>query len=140
MIYSKKKIIRFILVALTFLVADVWIFSSLVGEFSKIMGASESKEIRLFALTAPKDPAFYEDWVASAQQVLPGSSSIFLTMDAESGEFGLSAGDEPLAQFFEQQKASPVFVKGLESAYYLEPFVTTVPGLAGKFYFCTGSR
>jgi len=144
-VFEKKKIVRLILVALAFLIADVWIFSSLSGEFTKIMEASRAKEIRLFAQTAPEDPALAGDWIASAGKVLPGSLSVYLELAPDGSDFVFTSGNQALEAFRTANAESEDFKKGLESAYYLEPYTSNrayrldpgdgSPVFTGRLYF-----
>lgn len=120
--FTPKKLIRFAVACLAFLAADLWLFSALGGEFSKIMATAATKEIRLFAQAAPDDPALTEGWIASASQVLTGAKALYLAVDPDSGAFSAGSGDAGLAAAFEAQKETKEFVQALDSVYYLEPF------------------
>ncbi|GAB1483596.1 iron ABC transporter permease [Treponema sp.] len=143
--FDKRKLFRLGLVALVFIVADVWIISSLRGAFHRIMEDTRFKEITLFAKTAPQSMDLAPDWIASSVEVLPGSRALYLIVDADSGAFVYGAGDEALSTLISTEVENPDVVKGLDSAYYLEPFVSSktfslsrseeVKALQGRLYF-----
>ncbi|MEI8094638.1 MAG: iron ABC transporter permease [Spirochaetales bacterium] len=124
--FTKKKLLRFALVAALFLAVDAGIFSSLSGEFSKLMEASQTKEIRLFAQTAPVKAELLGDWMASVQTVLPGCEALYLSVD-DAGKFVVGPGSGGLKALYQQNLSLPEFVKALDSVYYLEPYTTTGP-------------
>lgn len=143
---DRKKLVRLALVAIAFIAADAWIYSSLRGAFRSLMSDTRFKEITLFAKTAPRDSAAQVDWIKGAIDLLPGSRSLYLAVDA-AGELGVAAGDRGLAKLLEADAELPDFKKGIDSVRYLEPFVSTkeyriadgqesdARGEAGRIYF-----
>jgi len=142
---DKKKIRRLVIAALVFLAVDGWMYSSLRGTFRSIMAGTQTREILLFAKTAPSDPALVADWLAAADQTLPGARLLYLTVDQASGEFVTAGGDPAVEKLMRDNAESADFKKGLDSVNYLEPFSTSrryalpaqgeVPAAAGKLFF-----
>lgn len=142
---DKKKLFRFLAAAAAFLIADAWIYSSLKGAFRSLMEDTRFKEIALFAKTAPADGTLVDEWLSSAPDILPGTVIMLLSADPDSGDFSFSSGDPRMRTLLEDNAGSQDFAKGLESAYYLEPFATDKPyalpaadGVAaasGRLYF-----
>ncbi|MDA8411920.1 MAG: iron ABC transporter permease [Treponema sp.] len=140
---DRKKLARLALVAIAFISADTWIYSSLRGAFRSIMSDTRFKEITLFAKTAPRDAAAQADWIKGAADLLAGSRSVYLAVEA-SGELAVAAGDQNLAALLRTDAEQPDFKKGIDSVRYLEPFVSTKeyslasgPGASGsgRIYF-----
>ncbi len=120
---DRKKLRRLALVAIAFLAADAWIYSSLRGAFRSLMSDTRFKEITLFAKTAPREAAAQAEWIKGAAELLPGSRSVYLALDA-AGELAFAAGDEALAKLLETAADQADFKKGIDSVRYLEPFVS----------------
>jgi iron(III) transport system permease protein len=99
------------------------------------MGEIATKEIALFAKTAPKDPSLVGDWITTSGDVLPGSRALYLSVDPATGAFVAAAGDQAMDRLLRANGASADFKKGLDSAFYLEPFVSaksySLPGSGG---------
>ncbi len=107
------------------------------------MSDTRFKEITLFAKTAPRDAAAQADWIKGAADLLAGSRSVYLAVEA-SGELAVAAGDQNLAALLRTDAEQPDFKKGIDSVRYLEPFVSTKeyslasgPGASGsgRIYF-----
>lgn len=122
---DKKKIVRFAVAVVAFAAADAWIFSSLSSAFRNLMAGTRTKEIALFAKTAPSDPAAAADWLAAGAEVLGDSPAAYLAVDPANGEFVFAAGSPALGDL--AGAADPEFAKGLDSVYYLEPYQTARP-------------
>ena len=123
---TKRKITKLLVVALAFALADAWIWSSLRTSFRGLMEEARFKEITLFARTAPTDTLLVDDWLATLPRMIPGSRAALLSVDAETGNFVFAAADPIVRKLWEERSEDAEFAKGLESAYYLEPYV--LPG------------
>jgi len=133
---ARKKVVHLLVAVTVFVAVDAWIYSSLRGAFHAIMAENQTKDIALFAGSAPLDPARVGAWLKTSGDILPGSRAVYLAVDATSGNFVYAAGDREVDALVRQNAASEDFKKGLDSAYYLEPFVSaksyTVPGSAAS--------
>jgi iron(III) transport system permease protein len=142
---DKKKVRRFLLAAAVFLAVDGWIFATLRGAFRSSMGEAQAKDIALFAKTAPRDASQAAEWLKSAGQVLPGARTLYLPVDAATGEFAAPAGDEALGELLRAAAGSAEIKKAVDSVRYLEPFVTAkayslpaaggAQAISGKIHF-----
>jgi len=121
---TKKKLQKLILAAVVFALFDFWIYSALVGSFKSLSEKSRFKEIALFARTAPMDPGAYASWLASLPDVIPGSRAVFFSVDQDSGTFVPTAGDPTLLSLWKTYGEEEDFKRGMESAYYLEPYMS----------------
>jgi iron(III) transport system permease protein len=136
---------RLVIVAVAFLAVDAWIYTSLRGAFRDIMAETQTREIGLFAKTAPGDASLTADWLATMGDSLPGARAAWLAVDPASGALSFFAGDEAIAGLLAAEAGSEDVKKGLDSAYYLEPFVSSrtyslpgsegLPALSGKLHF-----
>lgn len=133
---DRRKLLRLALVAVVFLIADVWIYTALSGAFSAIMSDARFKEITLFAKTAPIDVGHAPEWIEQTDKLLPGSLSLYLTVDPATGDFTYAAGSESLEKYRNENAKLDDISKGLESAFYLESFASArtyaLPGIDGK--------
>ncbi|MFA6505821.1 MAG: hypothetical protein WCT14_06975, partial [Treponemataceae bacterium] len=122
--FSKRNVVKLVVAIIAFAAADYWIWSSLRDAFRNLTEESRFKEIALFARTAPQDAAQAAAWLATLDGVLPGARGAYFTASADGSSFVLAAADDAGRKLWEERKAETDFVKGLESAYYLEPFVS----------------
>jgi iron(III) transport system permease protein len=144
-VVERKKIVRLLIVAAVFIAADAWIFSSLRGTFRSIVNETQTRDIILFARTAPHEPSMAAEWIKTADQMLPGSRALYLAVDPASGELNFAAGDVAIDALMKANAASHDLKKGMESVRYLEPFVSAnvyslpaeegVPAMAGRLCF-----
>jgi iron(III) transport system permease protein len=144
-VVEKRKLRNLLIVAAVFIAADAWMYSSLRGTFHSMMSETETRDISLFAKTAPSDPALAADWLKSGADVLPGSRSAYLAVDPATGDFSFAAGDQALADLLKAEASNAEFKKGIDSANYLEPFVSLKnyslpksqggPAISGKVHF-----
>lgn len=142
---ERKKLRRLAIVALVFLAADAWIYTSLRGAFRTTMAETVSRDIGLFAKTAPRDAAAIAAWIQTSSQVLPGSRAVYLGADPESGQLVFVAGDPAIERLVVENGESEDFKKGYDSVHYLELFesarsysappVGAAPAVAGRLYF-----
>jgi iron(III) transport system permease protein len=122
--FTKRNVIKFVVAILVFAACDFWIWSSLRGAFRGLTESSQFKEIALFARTAPEDPEAAADWLATLDSVLPGARGAYFALSEDQTAFVLAAADKSATALWESSQNEQDFVKGLESAYYLEPFVS----------------
>lgn len=117
----KKKLPKLIIAVLAFGIGDMWIYTSLLESFRSYYEANSLKEMTLFARTAPADPAFYADWLASLAAEIEGSKGMILGLDGD-GQFSPATGDPTATALWNAHKESEEFQRGLESVYYLLPY------------------
>ena len=133
---EKRKLRRLFIVAVVFLAADAWMYSSLRGAFHGIMAETLSRDIALFAKSAPRDGAAIAAWIETTGQVLPGSRALFLAVAPGSGELGFAGGDPEVESLMRANVAGEDFRKGLDSVHYLEPYVSgksySIPAAGGR--------
>lgn len=134
--FTKKKILKLLVAALVFAAFDWWIYSALAGAFRSLSEDSRFKEIGLYARTAPEGDEGLEAWIADLPNLVSGARSLFLRLNADTLAFEPASGDPSALALWESQKDGEEFQRGLESAYYLEPYASkqalrAPPGLEG---------
>jgi iron(III) transport system permease protein len=142
---EKKKLRRLLLVVAVFIAVDAWIYVSLRGSFHSIMASTLTKDINLLSKSAPKDSAQIAEWIKSADQILPGSKAIYLTVDSVTGDLRYAAGDPGLEKLMRDDQSGADFKKGFDNVHYLEPYTSSkmysIPTggsggpLKGRLYF-----
>jgi len=119
--FRKKQLIHFILAAVIFITADIWIYHTLTSSFDDYVKQRDFNEISLFVQTAPSSEEDIPTWLHEVSSIIPGAASLYLTFDFDSGNFiPYASSEESVALLYDQQKDSTDFTKAIESAYYLE--------------------
>jgi iron(III) transport system permease protein len=125
---DRKKLRRLAIVAVAFLAADAWIFSSLRAAYTGGATETRAREIATFARTAPadeRDRARVSAWLKTVDQALPGATAIFLEFDAAAGVLSPAAGDPAFLGLYRDNASEKDFKKGVESVLYMEPYSTS---------------
>ena len=123
--FTKKKIIQFLVIALLFISAVLWIYHQLSVSFTEYADERNYREIELFADTAPSelDEDSATEWLATVSDMIPGARSAYLIYDEDLFDFVPLAGSPAILSLFESERESNAFVRALDSCYYLEPMV-----------------
>lgn len=122
--FTKKRIIQFLALAVIFLAAIIWIYSQLSSSFEEYVEERNFNEIELFAQTNPEDGASDEElstWLKSVSEMIPGARSAYLEYDFDTFNFVASLGSQPLLDLFNANAATPAFIEATDSCYYLVP-------------------
>ncbi|OQA44821.1 MAG: putative 2-aminoethylphosphonate transport system permease protein PhnV [Spirochaetes bacterium ADurb.Bin315] len=116
---NKKRFVQFVIAAMVFIAADIWIYTSLMGSFTTYVEEKNYDEVALFVQTAPEEKSEYAKWLSQVEEIIPGSVAVYL--DYRDHEFvptvGMNAATDALWQ---QAGKSNAFRQALESSYYLE--------------------
>ncbi|OHE69043.1 MAG: ABC transporter permease [Treponema sp. GWB1_62_6] len=123
--FTKRTTTKLIAAALVFAAFDYWIWHSLRDSFRKISDESRFKEIALFARAAPEDLSLVDGWLATLPDILPGSRAAFFLAGADGSVLDLSAAEDSVRAFWEAHSSEEAYARGLESAYYLEPYMVS---------------
>ena len=108
--FTKKRIIQFLALAVIFLAAIIWIYSQLSSSFEEYVEERNFNEIELFAQTNPEDGASDEElstWLKSVSEMIPGARSAYLEYDFDTFNFVASLGSQPLLDLFNANAATP---------------------------------
>ncbi len=119
--FKKKQLIHFILAAVIFITADIWIYHTLTTSFNEYVEKRDFKEISLFVQTSPQELEDISTWLEQVSSIIPGATSLYLTFDYKSGNFiPYASSSDAISTLFNNEKNNSEFLKALESAYYLE--------------------
>ncbi len=123
--FTKKKIIQFLVIALLFISAVLWIYHQLSVSFTEYADERNYREIELFADTAPAelDEDSAAQWLSTVSDMIAGARSAYLVYDEDLFDFVPLAGSPAVLSLFESERGSDAFIRALDSCYYLEPMV-----------------
>ena len=123
--FTKKKIIQFLVIALLFISAVLWIYHQLSVSFTEYADERNYREIELFADTAPSelDEDSAAQWLSTVSDMIAGARSAYLVYDEDLFDFVPLAGSPAVLSLFESERDSEAFTRALDSCYYLEPMV-----------------
>ena len=127
--FTKKKIIQFLVIALLFISAVLWIYHQLSVSFTEYADERNYREIELFADTAPAelDEDSAAQWLSTVSDMIAGARSAYLVYDEDLFDFVPLAGSPAVLSLFESERGSDAFIRALDSCYYLEPMKLSVP-------------
>ena len=103
--FTKKRIIQFLALAVIFLAAIIWIYSQLSSSFEEYVEERNFNEIELFARTNPEDGASDEElnaWLESVSEMIPGARSAYLKYDFDTFNFTIILNSRSLRPWFHQ--------------------------------------
>lgn len=117
----KKQLLYFILAAVIFLAADLWMYNSLTSSFSRYVQERDYNEVRLFVQTAPEDESDVGTWIQGVHSVIPGAQALYFTYDKDRFDFTPAqySGNE-ISSILSLLENSADLKNGFDSAYYLE--------------------
>lgn len=119
--FRKKQLIHFILAAVIFIAADIWIYQTLTSSFNAYVEKRDFNEISLFVQTSPEELEDIPQWLEEVSSIIPGATSLYLTFDFNSASFiPYASSSKNVEQLYIDQQNNNDFIKALESAYYLE--------------------
>ena len=130
--FTKRRIIQFIVIAVLFLSAMFWIYHQLSVSYREYADERNFNEINLFARTY--DESFtaneLQRWTASVSGMIPGARSAYLTYNEETFDFEPTTGSDAVISLYQANKETPEFISALDSCYYLEPMVMSTLHMA----------
>ncbi|WP_320129114.1 iron ABC transporter permease [uncultured Sphaerochaeta sp.] len=121
--FTKKRIMQFLIAALVFLAADFWMYNSLSTNFLTYEENRNFNEIELFAQTVPDSvsPSAFEQWIPTVKKSISGARAFYFSYDLNSADFIPMLGSDTARSIWDANRNSEEFKKALESVYYLEP-------------------
>ncbi|MCE5257310.1 MAG: iron ABC transporter permease [Spirochaetaceae bacterium] len=137
--FTKKKIIAFCCACLVFLAVDIWMFSTVKNSFAKTIAGVAVTLAKTIASSAPGADESVPAWLDHLNTAYPGYSFFYCKgLPGEEG-FREMGGDSSLAAYWAQHQSDEVFVKGVESASYLEvytaPETMKIGAITGSLLF-----
>ncbi len=119
--FRKKQLMYFILAAVIFITADIWIYHTLTSSFNEYVEKRDFNEISLFVQTSPFDEQDIPEWLGEVSSIIPGAESLYLDYDFNRGDFiPAASSNENVSELYQKEKFDNEFRKALDSAYYLE--------------------
>jgi iron(III) transport system permease protein len=133
-VFTKDKILKFLLAVLAFAIVDAWIFTTVRSSIRDNAAVTREKALVLLARSAPEDVALMEDWLASIDDSLPGGAAVYLVPSADDpAAYEILANDDATLELWRGLAETDDANKGLESAYYFENYASKVKAeLDGK--------
>lgn len=121
--FTKKKIIIFVVACLIFLAADIWMFGTVRDSFEKTMTQNFKTLALAIAKSAPSKEDSVEEWLASLDSTYKGYAFYYfvgLPWDDIYHEVG---GNEELFEYWKASEESQDSVEALDSVSYLESYI-----------------
>ncbi len=124
---TKDRLIKFLLAIALFAAADLWIYSTLRNSIRSSANEERTKQLSLLALGVPDNPDFVEQWLGGVEESIEGGAAVYLRYSADDPElYDTLAVNEDALVLWRSIESSPDAEKGLEAAYYLEQYASTV--------------
>ncbi len=125
--FTKDKLLKFLLALAVFVVADAWIYSTIRTSLRADAASGRDASLSLLAKSAPEDPGLRDDWLASVSETLPGGAAVYLIPSEDDPDaYERFAVDEAALELWTSLESTEDAVKGLESAYYFENYASPV--------------
>lgn len=130
--FTKDKILKFLLVLAVFAAADLWIYISLRSSVRSSAATTRTRSLDLLAMSAPADPAMTDEWLKSVGDSLSGGAAVYLVpSEADPEVYDARAIDDGAMSLWNTLKSTPDAKKGLESAYYFENYASPARAVLG---------
>jgi len=121
--FSKKKIVIFIILAFFVLILDFWIFNTLKTDFIGTVEAMYETNAQSIADGAPRNPEDVQNWINNLQ-IQGGNSVLYIVGSPFSvNDLYSISENERLTEYFNKNKESPEFLDALESSAYGEKYI-----------------
>jgi len=131
-VFTKDKVLKFLMVLAVFAAADLWIFTTLRTSVRTSAATTRTRALDLLATSAPADPALTDDWLRSVDESLPSGSAVYLVpSEADPDVYEAHAIDEGALSLWSTLETTPDAKKGLESAYYFENYASPAKARLG---------
>lgn len=126
---TKKKILAFLTACAVFLAIDLWMFSALRDSYEKTVLQDKKELIVALARSAPAggDAAAADAWLAEARKAYPAVRLLHVQGIPGADEVKVSSLDPELKSLWAAMQGEASFKRGVESASYLEVFVSPEP-------------
>ncbi|GAB1455758.1 hypothetical protein MASR2M48_10650 [Spirochaetota bacterium] len=126
-VFTKQKVLRFLVALAVFALADIWIFSTIRSSLRTSAASGRQNALILLAKGAPERPVLRDAWLGSIGQSLPGGAAVLLVPEEDDPDaYQTFAVDEEALSLWRSLATSEDAQKGLESAYYFENYSSQV--------------
>jgi hypothetical protein len=127
-VFTKDRVLKFLLVLAIFAAADAWIYFTLRGAVRSSDDAERTRKLNLMAMSAPDDISYIDQWLAGVPESLPGGSAVYLYFPPEDPyNYTPKSIDTDALALWQAIEATPDAERGLEAAYYMEKYASEVP-------------
>ncbi|HUW69470.1 MAG TPA: iron ABC transporter permease [bacterium] len=131
--FTKDKVLKFLMVLTVFAAADLWIFTTLRSSVRASAATTRTHALDLLAGSAPADPELTDEWLKAVDESLPGGSAVYLVpSEADPDVYEAHAIDEGALSLWDTLGSTPDAKKGLESAYYFENYASPARARLGE--------
>jgi iron(III) transport system permease protein len=132
-VFTKDKVLKFLMVLAVFAAADLWIFTTLRSSVRASAATTRTHALDLLAGSAPADPELTDAWLKAVDESLPGGSAVYLVpSEADPDVYEAHAIDEGALSLWDTLGSTPDAKKGLESAYYFENYASPARARLGE--------
>jgi len=129
-VFTKDKLLKFLLALAVFAVVDAWVFTTLRTSMRSNAATVRQNALVLLAKSAPEDPGLRDDWLASVSTSLPGGAAVYLVPSLDDPDsYEVFADDDAVLNLWHELAATEDAQKGLESAYYFENYASPVKAM-----------
>ncbi len=123
--FTKKKLILFIILALFVLIIDFWIFDTLKNDFVDTIKDMFETNAQSIADGAPRNPENVNKWIDTIE-LQEGNSVLYIVGNPFFPEDLSSVSlDEKLTEYFNKNKETSEFKTAIESSAYGEKYISS---------------
>ncbi len=130
--FTKDKILRFLLALAVFAAADAWVYGTLRGAVRDSAAAERARKLGLLAKTLPDAGEGLDAWFSSVGQALPGGAALYLSFPEDdpyayrviSGDAAPGGSGDEAAKLWAELESTADAERGLEAAYYMEEYAS----------------
>jgi len=126
-VFTKDKILKFLLAVAAFAIVDAWIFITVRTSIRDNAAVNREKALVLLARSAPEDVALMDEWLASVGDSLPGGAAVYLVPSVDDPDmYEILADNGSVLETWKSLAETEDAKKGLESAYYFENYASKI--------------
>ncbi|APT75479.1 ABC transporter permease [Marinitoga sp. 1137] len=122
--FTKKKIIYFLLFLLIVASADIWIFSSIKNSYTKIINSNILETGKIIFSSVSDKTEDIDSWISNVENNYENIRIIYIKGLPQFEETTEFYKDKEFYEFYKSKLSDPIFEQGLESAVYSEYFLT----------------
>jgi len=121
-LFTKRKLVKFVLISVTVLVALFWLFGTIRDSFERILRDNRRQLVNVLAEAAPREVDLVDNWVVTVNKEFGDADIIYVNGVPGWEELEVFAHNDRLKTFFEQNSDSSDFNRAFDSVYYLENY------------------
>lgn len=121
-LFTKRKLVKFVLISVTVLVALFWLFGTIRDSFERILRDNRRQLVNVLAEAAPREVDLVDNWVVTVNKEFGDADIIYVNGVPGWEKLEVFAHNDRLKTFFEQNSDSSDFNRAFDSVYYLENY------------------